>query len=351
MTEGPPAPVGADFDWCHDVVQEVSRTFAITIAELEDPLSREICVGYLLCRVADTIEDAEHIPPAAQTSLLESYRRTLDPDGACDPDGFLGEVSPWVPAAPSPPWRVVEGTGRVVRAFRALSEESRRDIRPHVVEMIDGMALFIERYAEAGGLRIRTMAELEEYCWYAAGTVGHLVTGLIARDEPEVRRETLYDTAASFGLLLQLVNVAKDVATDYETENNVYVPADLLAEHGLSSADIGTVDGERFAPVVTELVSRADGYAAPARRWLDTMPIVRGNSLSAWAIPYLLAIGTLRELRSRPADVITDGDVKVGRSEVLGLVDAFAGDGTPPLNDLQRRMRTGAFARSDSTSR
>jgi len=351
MTESPPAPVGADFDWCHDIVQEVSRTFAITIAELDDPLSREICVGYLLCRVADTIEDAGHIPPAEQASLLRSYRRVLDPDDACGPDDFLGAVAPWIPADPSPPWRVVEGTGRVMRAFRALSGKSRENIRPHVVEMIEGMALFVERYAEAGGLRLRTVEELEEYCWYAAGTVGHLVTGLVARDEPEAIRGTLYDTAASFGLLLQLVNVAKDVATDYEAENNVYVPAELLAEHGLSAADIGTADADRFAPVVTELVSRAEGYADAARRWLDAMPIVRGNSLSAWAIPYLLAIGTLRELRSRPADVIADGDVKVERSEVLGVVDAFAGEGTPPLHDLQRRMQTGAFARSDSASR
>lgn len=339
MTEGPPAPVGADFDWCHDVVQEVSRTFAITIAELEDPLSREICVGYLLCRVADTIEDAEHIPPAAQTSLLESYRRTLDPDGACDPDGFLGEVSPWVPAAPSPPWRVVEGTGRVVRAFRALSEESRRDIRPHVVEMIDGMALFIDRYAEAGGLRIRTMAELEEYCWYAAGTVGTLVTGLVSHEATEEQTEQMEANARAFALLLQLVNVAKDVAVDYEDENNVYVPSEILERHGLHHDDMADeTQHEAFVPVVEAVVTRAKRYTEDARTWLEMMPDSRGNVLSAWAIPYLLAVATMRELQSRPEDVILEGDVKVSRTEVHALVEAFAGEETPSLDALEAEI-------------
>lgn len=342
MTDCARGPVDPDFDWCFDIVQEVSRTFALTIAELDDPLAREICVGYLLCRVADTVEDATHVPPNEQVALLESYRGTLDPNDERGVGGFTQQVAPWVPDEPAPDWQVVAETRRVLETFHALSGESRETIRPRVIEMVGGMARFVDRYTEDGGLRLQTMAELEEYCWYAAGTVGHLVTGLVAQDT--VGTEALYENATSFGLLLQLVNVAKDIAVDYEEENNVYVPAAVLAEHGLSAGDIGAAErGEAFAPVVLDIVSAAEEHTAAARQWLDEMPVARGNTLSAWAIPYLLAIGTLRELRARPADVIAEGDVKVSRPEVAALLGAFQGERTPSVTELQWQMRTGAL--------
>ena len=83
MTARSPSP---DLEWCHEAVQGVSRTFALTVDVLEEPMSSEICLGYLLCRVADTVEDAGHVPAEEQSSLLRTYRRTLDPDERTDDD-------------------------------------------------------------------------------------------------------------------------------------------------------------------------------------------------------------------------------------------------------------------------
>ncbi|MFC7059472.1 phytoene/squalene synthase family protein [Halovenus salina] len=335
-------PAEPDFDWCYEIVGDVSRTFALTISELDEPLAREICVGYLLCRVADTIEDSDTIPPAEQARLLDQYRSAFETGDPERLDQFMHGVEEWIPDAPSADWHVVAETPRLFRTYRALPESSQAEIAPAVTEMVDGMGLFIDRYATEGGLRIQTVDELEEYCWYVAGTVGHLVTGLVARDAPERTRERLYDVAPSFGLLLQLVNVAKDVAVDYEEENNVYVPDELLERHGLHPEDMRTGD-EAFVPVIEALVARAEGYTEDARTWLETMPGSRGNVLSAWAIPYLLAVATIRELRARPEDVMLDGDVKVSRSEVYALVETFAGDDVPSLDTLQAEIEQGAF--------
>jgi farnesyl-diphosphate farnesyltransferase len=331
--------VEPDFEWCYEIVDDVSRTFALTITELDEPLAREICVGYLLCRVADTIEDSKRIPPAEQTQLLESYHDVLDEETTEALPAFMEHVTKWIPDTPSPDWTVVSRTPRLVKSFEALPSESQAEIRPAVLEMVEGMGMFVDRYAEDGGLRIETVEELEEYCWYVAGTVGHLVTGLVARDVSAEMQEQLYETADSFGLLLQLVNVAKDIATDYDTENNVYVPRDLLASHDLDYEDIAdTTRSEAFEPVVGAIVDRADQYTDDARDWLETMPMARGNTLGAWAIPFLLAIGTMRELQARPGDVITDGDVKVDRQEVHVLVRTFASENTPSITELQQKI-------------
>jgi len=313
-----------DVAWCYDAVADVSRTFALTVSELDEPMARDICVGYLLCRVADTIEDAGHVPPAAKHGLLVTYSRVFDPEDDTTIETFMDEVEPWIPAEPDDDWAVVAEAPRVVGTFRGLEDASRRAIRPPVRELIEGMAMFVDRYADHGGLRLRTVEELEEYCWYAAGTVGNLVTGLLSRNADPSVRETLHNNARSFALLLQLVNVAKDVAVDYEEENNVYLPAGWLAEAETSAEDIGagrSVDA--LASVVARLTEHAATYLDGAQAWLEAMPKTRGNTLSAWAVPYLLAVGTIRELESRPADVIEEGGVKIPREEVYAVISRF----------------------------
>ncbi|MFC6768487.1 phytoene/squalene synthase family protein [Natrinema soli] len=341
MTTGQPeSPTDADLEWCYDAVHGVSRTFSITIDRLEEPMSRHICVGYLLCRIADTIEDAGHIPPDAQTELLATYDRLLDPNAGGSVSAFMDDVEPWIPEERTDDWDVVAETPRVLRTFESLEEEPREIMREPVRELVDGMAMFTDRYASEGGLRLQTIEELEEYCWYAAGTVGTLITGLVARGTSQERADEMRGNARSFALLLQLVNIAKDVESDYHDENNVYLPAEWLAAEDV---DIESVTDEDHHGGVTNVIkrvtSRAERYLDDAHRYLEVVPEHHGNRLSAWAIPYLLAVGTLRELRERPEDVVREGDVKVSRAEVFALLQQFE-NGVPRsrLDELRATM-------------
>jgi farnesyl-diphosphate farnesyltransferase len=314
----------ADLRWCYDAVTEVSRTFAITIAELDEPMARDICVGYLVCRVADTIEDDARISPGETARLLRTYDRVLAPTSGVDKSEFDAAVSEWIPADPDADWRVVANSTRVLATFEALDPEIRARIRPPVRELVGGMAEFVERYAAEGGLRITTLAELEEYCWYAAGTVGDLVTNLVAQDASPAVVDQLEANARAFGLLLQLVNVTKDVGTDYAEENNVYLPEAWLDDAGVSVSDLADPAGvEGLSVVVERLTSHAETYLDSAQAWLEAVPEHRGNTLAAWAIPFLLAVGTIRELHQRPADPIVAGDVKVSREEVQAIMTQF----------------------------
>ncbi|MFT4889480.1 MAG: farnesyl-diphosphate farnesyltransferase [Halobacteriales archaeon] len=314
----------ADLEWCYGIVPDVSRTFALTIERLDEPMSARICLGYLLCRIADTIEDDGTLAPAVQAGLLRTYRDALDPAAETTIADFRGAVAPHLPDDPGPDWEVVANAPRVVATFETLSDDEQTAIRPPILDMVDGMAMFVERYADEGGLRIGTVQELEEYCWYVAGLVGTLVTNLLVREASSEQAKTLRRTATSFGLLLQIVNIAKDVATDFREERNVYVPATWLNEAGVHPTDVTDEDNAgAVARVVQRLVDRADGYADDTQAYLEAMPLTGGNTLSAWAIPFLLAVATSRELRERPADVVREGDVKVEKSEVLALLRLF----------------------------
>ncbi len=317
----------ADLEWCFEAVHGVSRTFSITIDRLEEPMAGHICVGYLLCRIADTIEDAGHIPAETQTELLDSYDRLLDPDDDLAVDRFMDDVEPWIPADTDDDWEVVAETPRVLRTFESLEDEPREIMREPVRELVSGMAMFTSRYADEGGLRLQTVEELEEYCWYAAGTVGTLITGLVARGASKDRAEEMRSNARSFALLLQLVNIAKDVETDYREENNVYLPAEWLEEENVPVENVTDEDNHGgVTNVIRRVTGRAETYLDDAQRYLEIVPEQHGNKLSAWAIPYLLAVGTMRELRERPEDVVRDGDVKVSRGEVYELLQTFEED-------------------------
>jgi len=112
---GSDTPGGPDLAWCHEAVQGVSRTFALTVDALDDPMADHICTGYLLCRVGDTVEDAGHIPAAEAAALLETYDAALDPDDPTTVADFRAAVDGWLPpgtsgtttggsSRPRPPW-------------------------------------------------------------------------------------------------------------------------------------------------------------------------------------------------------------------------------------------------------
>ena len=317
-----------DVAWCFDAVEGVSRTFAITIDVLEEPMASAICVGYLLCRVPDTVEDAGHIPADEQAHLLETYDDVLDPDDETTARTFDRKVREWIPDEPNDDWEVVARSERVFRAFDAQPAAIREALRGPVREMVDGMATFVDRYADTEGLRIQTPAELEEYCHYVAGTVGELITNLACRGDVDPERERLlYDNAESFGRLLQLVNIAKDVYADYHEENNVYLPATWLREEGVSPEEVCAPENEsETASVVARTATRARSYADDAQRYLETVPLANGNTLAAWAIPYLLAVGTLREVAKRPEDALREAGIKISREEVLAVIAAFSAE-------------------------
>jgi farnesyl-diphosphate farnesyltransferase len=333
----------ADLEWCHEAVQGVSRTFALTVDVLDEPMASYICIGYLLCRVPDTIEDADHVPPTEQARLLREYDRVLDPADETDAEGFRASVDGWLPdpEGRSEDWNVVASTPRIVRTFEALPADVREAVTPPARELVQGMAMFVERYADEGGLRIQSREELEEYCYYAAGTVGNLVTNLLARgDLSEGRRARLYDTAEEFGLLLQLVNVAKDVYDDYTEEDNVYLPAEWLDAEGVPQDEVVAPEHESGAAAVVRRTARhARSFLDDAQRYLEAVPTTDGNTVAAWGIPFLLAVGTLRELLARPEDALSPTGVKVSRKEVFAVVAEMTGaDDHGTLDDLRETI-------------
>src|SRR5690606_3005236 len=98
-------------------------------------------------------------------------------------------------------------------AVLAMPSASKRVAAASASVMARGMALSIA----TPSVKLATEADLDQYCYYVAGTVGEMLTGLFATDREISAPSSAWMTRHSidFGLGLQMTNVIKDVTEDF----------------------------------------------------------------------------------------------------------------------------------------
>lgn len=344
----PPERIRAATRFAVEVLPEVSRTFAISIRFLPGTLGVAVNVAYLLCRIADTIEDDNGTAPATRAELLEQFLRTLTDREAADAfpalaAGLKGDAAHL---------KLVRHADLVLVLFRTLPPRTRDRVAHWVREMGAGMAKFVRTYPD--GIRIQTLAEYKEYCYYVAGTVGFMLTELWHEHAAAVgtrEYDRLLGKCQAFGEALQTVNILKDIAWDAEHENSIYIPAQDLARHGSGHATL-------LSPAHEEHNHKAVGHFIDlARRDLDdaleyTLLIPRrAFRIRAFCVlPLLFAYATLRDLAGTRAMLRAGGQVKISRREVKALMIAgvAALGSNTALRWLVRRVTARPFSLAPS---
>ncbi len=314
---GSPADRVTDREFCESALPRVSRTFAVSIRLLPPPLEHPTLIAYLLCRIADTIEDAPRLSPSEKRLLLRDWRGALD-DGAPAPESLRAAFQ--APATDEE--RLVHGCEHVLREFGALAVRQRTAIRPWVQEMCDGMAEFAGRepaVPEPGLAALGTVSDLDRYTYYVAGTVGHLLTelfGLHALAARPSRLERLKALATSFGRGLQLTNIIKDV-TDDRRRGWSFVPRQLCEVCGLRPEDLQDGrhrDGARR--VMLSLIAKAKGHLSDALAYTTTLPR-RQYGIRLFCLSALyFAVRTLRLAETDPRLLDPGHKVKISRAAV-----------------------------------
>lgn len=317
--------------YCEAALPRVSRTFAAGIAALPSELRRATTAGYLVCRISDAIEDQTSLPIPARRAALEAWRREVLAAalGATAPDA--GVPARFLRLLPSPPtggsWptevsgtseadrELVENRRHVLALLGALPRDVASLVAFHAVEMAQGMAAFLQ---DGATRPIATWDDLDRYCYYVAGTVGHMLTGLflIGRTDDHASAE-LEARATSFGIGLQLVNVAKDAAGDL-IEGRCFVPREAWPPGFEGVADPGVPDSLR-APILA-IVARAHGHLRRANEYVLALPADALAARKFCAMALHLAIQTLTAIER--SDTLTDPKrpPKISRGDVMDTI-------------------------------
>jgi len=206
-----------------------------------------------------------------------------------------------------------------------------------------GQLLDVERFAVAGPCRaLDTAAELEEYTYLVAGSVGEFWTDLCERHLPGFAHQPaarMRELGRAFGSGLQLVNILRDMGDDLAA-GRCYFPADELAAIGLTPAE-AALHPERLLPLRLRWMQKAEARLADGMRYADAVESRRVRA--ATALPALLGVRTLALLRAAGPAAITR-KVKVPRSEVRALLLRLAVTlaGRAPLRAQFERLHGGA---------
>ena len=227
-------PYSEDFRFCEDSLPKVSRTFAINIRILKGDVYRGVLLAYLLCRIADSIEDDLYFPVDFKIQKLHDYSSLFPP--ALHYQEQISEFLQSMRFAQETNASVlVNNTVRVFNELVKLPETLIAVISRYVKEMAVGMAEFQEKGLNKRKVFFENQNELDQYCYYVAGTVGLMLTSLFTLDSkkipPEVKKK-LEERSVPFGLGLQVTNIAKDFVED-QKRGWCYVPRSFFTEAGI----------------------------------------------------------------------------------------------------------------------
>lgn len=314
----------SDVAFQEHILQGVSRTFALTIPTLPQPLCLVVGNAYLLCRIADTIEDAANL--SARDKQLHSSHFVQVVRGQQAAEDFARELFPRLAArTPQAERELIANTAAVLRITHGFSSAQQRSLGRCVRIMVDGMSHY-QRHATLDGLR--DVEDMGSYCYYVAGVVGETLTDLFCAHCPDMQRQrdTLMSLAVSFGQALQMTNILKDIWEDH-ARGACWLPRDVFARHGqdIRGKSPGA-GGAAYACAMKELIAIAHGHLCRALEYTLLIPQrQRGmRRFCLWALG--MAALTLSRIQGNPC-FRSGQEVKISRRSVrmtVWLCDWFA---------------------------
>jgi phytoene synthase len=152
---------------------------------------------YAFCRHVDDAVD-EVADPTVLAAVLEDLRRQVNARRFDQPWGaaFLHTVEQY-----EIPWSYFQ-------------------------DLLTGVAM------DQGCVRLQTWEELERYCYHVASVVGLMMTHIFLKPTPEILQY-----AGHLGTAMQLTNILRDVAEDWERDR-IYLPEEEMLQFGVTEAQI-----------------------------------------------------------------------------------------------------------------
>lgn len=325
-------------NWIHP---QVSRTFDLAAEKLSGDLQKDTKIGYLFCRVADTIEDTPTLNPEQKTQYLQEYAELFQQDRENSQieqfkESLLETAQPHQNNVSNPSyWNLVENVDTIFEAYQETKDEIQNYIDDVVIEMSEGMARFEKKNQKRDAqVKIQTLEEYEEYCHIVAGTVGELMTNIFKEqgNYTQEETETLEQNSEDFGLALQTVNIIKDIKEDMQQELEYLWPEEILERNNLNHQKLKQTLGKEERKkdresAINEMIGLGDQYLEKTREYIKTLDQAsdrdsNNQEILEWASSAaLMSEATQREVENDKQKVFETGDAKASKKEVATILD------------------------------
>ncbi len=305
-------------------MDRVSRSFALVVPWLEDPLQDYMATAYLLCRALDNIEDCGQ-PLAWQQQRFAEFTGLL-----AEPESAPALLAEWEAAswpglsADERALMTLEGGLPLWLIYASFPTRTRSILRNWIALMAKGMEAVCDP-AQAASVTLHrdvrvltTVDAYNDYCYSVAGTVGGLGTELVIDHYGLSCAEatSLLAGSQACGRALQKTNVLKDFAEDLERQI-CYLPDEWLRDIDhtpleLGGAPVGWIQ-DLLDDILTELRS-ATAYV------LDVPQRAKGYRIAS-LMCLLPAYETILSAARHRSTLFTAGhQIKIDRSTMVRCI-------------------------------
>jgi farnesyl-diphosphate farnesyltransferase len=311
-----PATV-ADETYQENILQDVSRTFALTIPQLPPALRKVVSNAYLLCRIADTIEDDNGLTSEQTRQFSDMFIEVVA--GNIPAETFSEKLYPLLSDHTiQAEHDLIKNAPSVIRITHSFNANQRKALERCITIMAQGMADYQDTESLHG---LENLQAMDEYCYYVAGVVGEMLTELFCdySNEIDQNKTALIQLAVSFGQGLQMTNILKDIWEDRQ-RGACWLPRDIFRSVGL---DLGKLTPEnnnmRFASGLGILIGVAKNHLRDALTYTLMIPAHETGirRFCLWAIG--MAVLTLNKL-NKHREFSHGNQVKITRRNVKATV-------------------------------
>jgi farnesyl-diphosphate farnesyltransferase len=304
------------------ILHLVSRSFYLSIRFLPAQLRGPIALAYLLARTTDTVADTTRIPGTVRMEALKMLADGIQ--GNASRELVINRVASFVPLQENAAERtLLDSLPDCLEWLEHTERADRDDIRALLEKITHGQMLDLHRFDNPAELRaLQTAADLDEYTYLVAGSVGEFWTRLCfrhLRDFATLIQDEMLALGRRYGMGLQLINILRDTGADLRA-GRCYFPGDELGAVGLTAALILS-ESDRFQPIYQRWMEKAQEGLACGMQY--SRAIRNRRVRAATALPALIGARTLTLLRKAGANALHQ-TIKVPRREVRGMILSLA---------------------------
>lgn len=206
-----------------DITKASKSNLALAFVSLPRDRRRDMTTFYAFCRIVDDIADEPARTPGLKQDELGAWKKCIMTPFEGEP-ALAGEVRD------------------LIRKYNIPVE--------YFYEIIAGVEMDIEP------ARFRTFEDLRLYCYRVASAVGLASIEIFGYKSPECKKY-----AVDLGLALQLTNIIRDVAQDFDNGRRIYLPLEDLERFDYSEKDLAAgLNNRQFQTLMEFEAARAEAF-------------------------------------------------------------------------------------------
>ncbi len=302
--------------YCKSILPKVSRSFALTIPMLDDVLKIPVLITYLQDRLLDNFEDEiseESISIEERKRMMDKVVDLFTPK-IDNLEDIAKKIAAYADLMPTQPLKELTSNSLILRqAYDSLDDVVKDISYKWLDEMNRGMKKYLDN-------NVKTFIDLDEYCYYVAGTVGGFLTDVVIfySSISVEQSEVMLANYNSSGLFLQKVNLIRDIKKDIENREKHYWPLISLKTSikGLLSSE----NKREGMKVLDKMIDDVKSHIPNLINYYHSIPREFVGYRKFYSVNNALGLATIEKMEGNE-DVLYGGKpVKVSKLSFLNIM-------------------------------